>query len=252
MIHFFKFRQDLFDPTPAKDVYTKRPAGRGWPEECPPIRAANAFGFDILANFDIAFVRKRDGTWRVEPDVTIESDFNWSNDDESDGAPLNQQYAWFWDKGQQLPHKISDDVYEVIKNQVKVSSFLYLKSDPNELLLMAELPNMDRPFKAVSAVVDTDWFPASYPWHCVLELDPAEKRIEIAKGTPLCRVIPVRRDTYFAKQMTPGEFDDFFTRGQDWLGTHGRMHEGAEGHHHLDITHTYVKQQMKSRFVVMR
>ena len=106
MLHFFKFRQDLFDPTPAKDVYVKRPTGRGWPEECPPIRAANSFGYDILANFDIAFTRKRDGTWKVEPDVIIESDFNWSDDDESDGAPLNQQYAWFWDKGQTLPHKI--------------------------------------------------------------------------------------------------------------------------------------------------
>ena len=252
MLHFFKFRQDLFDPTPARDVYIKRPAGRGWPEECPPIRAANAFGFDVLANFDITFTRKRDGTWKVAPDVVIESDFNWSDDDESEGAPLKQQYAWFWDKGQQLPHKISDDVYEVIKYQVKVSSFLYLKSDPNELMLMTEVPNLVRPYRAVSAVVETDWFPASYPWHCVLELDPSEKTIEIKKGDPLCRILPVRRDTYFAKQMTPGEFDDFFQRGQDWLAAHGRMHEGAEGGHHLDITHTYVKQQMKSRFVVMK
>jgi hypothetical protein len=132
-------------------------------------------------------------------DVIIESDFNWSNDDESEGAPLSQQYAWFWDKGQQLPHKISDDVYDVIKNQVKVSSFLYLKSDANELMLMTEVPNLARPYRAVSAVVDTDWFPASYPWHCVLELDPRERTIEIKKGDPLCRVLPVRRDTYFAK-----------------------------------------------------
>lgn len=56
MIHYFKFRQDLFAPRPAKEVYFKRGAGRGWPEECPPIRAANGFGFDLLANFDVTFV----------------------------------------------------------------------------------------------------------------------------------------------------------------------------------------------------
>lgn len=251
MLHFFKFRQDCFDPAPARDVYTKRPAGRGWPEECPPIRAANSFGYDVLANFDVTFVKGRNG-WRVEPDVILESDFNWSNDDESEGASLRQQYAWFWDRGQTLPHKITDDVYDVIKNQVKLSSFLYLKSDPNEILLMTEVPNQVRPFKAMSAIVDTDWFPASYPWHAVLELDPAAKRVEIKKGDAVCRILPVRRDTYFAKQMTPGEFDDFFARGQDWLAAHGRMHEGAEGGHHLDITHTYVKQQIKSRFVVIK
>ena len=56
MLHYFKFRQDLLDPAPARDVYVKRPKGRGWPEECPPIRAANSFGFDLLANFDLTFV----------------------------------------------------------------------------------------------------------------------------------------------------------------------------------------------------
>jgi len=32
--------------------------------------------------------------------------------------------AWFWEKGQKLPHAISDNVYSRINNQVKVSSFL--------------------------------------------------------------------------------------------------------------------------------
>src|SRR3712207_7661019 len=51
---------------------------------------------------------------------------------------------------------------------------------------------------------------ASYPWHVVLELPPTERRVTIAKGEPLCRIMPVRRDTYFAQQMTPHAFDDFF------------------------------------------
>ena len=158
-----------------------------------------------------------------------------------------QQYAWFWEKGQKLPHPITDNVYEQIKNQVKVSTYLFLKTDPNELLLFTDVPNLVRPWRAMTALVDLDWYPASYPWHVVLELPPTERRVTIAKGEPLCRVMPVRRDTYFAQQMTPHGFDDFFARGQQWLATHGQVqHEGT-----VDITRTYVRQQVKSRFVVM-
>ena len=251
MLHYFKFRQELSAPAAGKEVYVKRGAGKGWPEECPPVRAANAFGFDLLANFDVAFVRSRNGQWKVEPDVIIESDFNYSSDAEQEGSPLRQQYAWFWEKRQKLPHVISDNVYQQIRNQVKVSSFLFLKTDPNELLYMTDVPNLGRPWRSVTALIDTDWYPASYPWHCVIELAPSShKRIEIKKGEPLCRVIPVRRDTYFAGEMTPDEFDSFFARGQKWLATHGQFeHEGGAGT--VDITRTYVPQQVKSKFVVM-
>src|SRR5687768_6364372 len=112
MLHYFKFRQDLLDPVPAKEVYVKRGQGKGWPEECPPIRAANAFGFDILANFDLTFVRKRGGGWSVEDDAVIESDFDYAGAEDSPSRPLAQQYAWFWARGQKIPHVISDNVYE--------------------------------------------------------------------------------------------------------------------------------------------
>ena len=247
MLHYFKFRQDLFAPVPAKDVYVKRGAGKGWPEECPPVRAASAFGFDLLANFDATFVRKRNGSWRVEDDVVIASDFDYAARDDADGAPLSQQYAWFWEKGQKLPHVISDNVYEKIRNQVKVSSYLFLKTDPNELLLMTDIPNLHRPWRGMTALVETDWYPASYPWHTVIELDRTQKKIEIKKGDPICRIIPVRRDTYFAQQMSPAAFDEFFERGQSWLSTHGKPGEGGT----LDITRTYVRQQVRPRFVVM-
>src|SRR5215470_17107513 len=115
MLHYYKFRQDLFDPVPARDVYMKRGAGRGWPEECPPIRSANAFGFDLLANFEVTFVQ-RGGKWRVEKDVVIESDFAYAGSEESRGTSLSQQYAWFWEKGQTIPHRISDNVYAQIRN----------------------------------------------------------------------------------------------------------------------------------------
>jgi hypothetical protein len=246
MLHYFKFRQELFDPAPAKDVYIKRGAGKGWPEECPPIRAANSFGFDLLANFDVTFVRSKNG-WKVEDDVVIESDFDYASSEDGEGRPLSQQYAWFWEKGQKLPHVITDNVYDAIKNQVKISSYLFLKTDANELLMMTDVPNLVRPWRAMSALIDTDWYPASYPWHGVVDLVASEKRIEIKKGDALCRVMPVRRDTYFAQQMTPHAFDDFFARGPKWLATHGKFeHEGT-----VDITRTYVRQQVKSKFVVL-
>src|SRR4051794_39465008 len=141
MLHYFKFRQDLFDPVPAKDVYVKRPAGKGWPEECPPIRAANGFGFDLLANFDVTFTQKRDKTWKVEPDVVLQSDFDYAASDEAPAQPLTQQYAWFWERGQKLPHPITDNVWLAINNQVKISTFLFLKTDPNDLLYFTDIPN---------------------------------------------------------------------------------------------------------------
>ncbi|HWB54048.1 MAG TPA: DUF6065 family protein [Tepidisphaeraceae bacterium] len=246
MLHYRKFRDDLFAPAAARDIYTKRPAGKGWPEECPPFRAANSFGWDILANFDITFIRTRTG-WKISPDITIESDFAYAANEESEGAPLEQQYAWFWQRGQKIPHPITDNVFAQIKNQVKISSYLFLKTDPGENLLLTDVPNLVRPWRAVSALVETDWYPASYPWHCVIELDPKQKRIKIRKGEPLCRLIPVRRDTYFANGMSPTEFDDFFARGQRWLAQHGRSeHEGV-----VDITHTYSRQQSRSRFIVL-
>jgi hypothetical protein len=259
MLHYFKFRQDLFDPVPAQDVYVKRGPGRGWPEECPPIRAANAFGFDVLANFDVTFVQGRGGRWAVRKDVVLASDFDYSPREGAPGQPLTQQYAWFWERGQRIPHPITDNVWRSINNQVKVSSFLFLQTDPNELLLMTDVPNLRRPWRAMTALIDTDWYPASYPWHAVIELDRDQKRVTIKKGEPLCRLIPVRRDAYFARQMSPATFDEFFERGQRWLATHGKFeHEPAEGaaadesrRGVADITRTYVKQQVRSKFVVM-
>jgi hypothetical protein len=48
--------------------------------------------------------------------------------------------------------------------------------------------------------------------------------------------------------MTQASFDDFFDRGQKWLTTHGKP--GAEGQ--MDITRTYVRQQIKPKYVVLK
>src|SRR6185312_15008763 len=103
MVHFFKFRQELFSPQPAREIYHKPGPGKGWPEECPPIRAANSFGWDVLANFDVTFTRSRSG-WRIQKPLVIESDFAWAGHETSPGQPLKQEYAWFWQKNQKLPH----------------------------------------------------------------------------------------------------------------------------------------------------
>ncbi len=252
MLHFYKFRQELFAPTPARDVYAKRPTGRGWPEECPPIRAANGFGFDVLANFDATFTFDGDA-WHVEPDVELASDFDYAADDDGDGQPMVQRYAWFWERGQQLPHVISDDVWQEVRHQVKLSTFLFLQTDPNELLMMTSVPwpggeQRLASWRTVPALIDTDWYPASYPWHVVLELDPNHSPITIDKGTPLARLLPIRRDTYFAREMTPRSFGDFIDRGQHWLSTHGKPTDDPAVR---DLRKTYVRQQVRSKFVVM-
>ena len=249
MLHYFKFRQELFDPVPARQIYVKRPAGKGWPEHCPPIRAANAFGFDLLANFDLTFVQQR-GQWRVKRDIVIESDFAYASTANSPGCPLIQQYAWFWKRGQKIPHVITDNVYQEIRNQVKISSFVFMKTDPGEMLYMTEIPNFPRPWRAMTAVVETDWYPASYPWHTVIELDPREKTITIKKGEALCRVIPVRRAQYRARSMAPKQFESFIERGQRWLAQHGNFEHEAAATGVADITRVYARQQKMARFVV--
>ena len=248
MLKFFKFADEILAPVPARAAYQRREPGRGWPEDCPPIRAANSFGWDVLASQDMVF-RQADGRWSLEAPVDIESDWAYSadDDDEATGEPMVQRNAWFWEEDQVLPHAISSSVYKEISGQVKVSMFLFLATDENELLYITDIPNIDRPFRALSALVDTDWYPASYPWHCVLTLAPDETEIRIARGDPLCRLFTVRRDHYFAREMTPAEFEGFFHRSQEWLRRHGK----GEREGMVDITGNYVKQQESSRFSVI-
>jgi hypothetical protein len=270
MLHFFKFSSEVEAPVPARESYVKRPPGKGWPEECPPLRAANAFGWDVLVSSEMVF-RQENGSWRLEKEVELESDWVYSPEDHGsargapgehahgpgeecgeecageEGVPLTQKNAWFWEEDQVLPHVISRDVYPQIRNQVKVSTFLFLYTDPNELLFITDIPSLVRPFRVLTALVDADWYPASYPWHCVLELDPTQEKIVLEKGTPLCRLMTVRRDSYFAKEMSPPEFERFFQRGQEWLSRHGKGEPGGM----MDITRTYVRQQQKAQFSVI-
>ena len=136
-------------------------------------------------------------------------------------------------------------MYREIRNQVKISTFLYLRTDPDELLLMAPVPNLDRPWRAMTALIETDWYPANYPWHVVIELSSRERRIKIRRGEPLCRLVPLRRAAYRAKPMSDRAFERFFERGQGWLATHGRGDPQM-----ADITGRYGRRQRRAKFVV--
>ena len=183
MLHYFKFRQDLFAPAAAKDVYVKRGAGKGWPEECPPIRAANAFGFDLLANFDVTFVRGKAGLARRGRRRHRER-LRLRRARTRRGQAARAAVRVVLGEGAEAAARRSrDNVYEQISNQVKVSTYLFLKTDPNELLLFTDVPNLARPWRAMTALVDTDWYPASYPWHVVIELPPGEKRVTIKRAS---------------------------------------------------------------------
>ena len=48
--------------------------------------------------------------------------------------------------------------------------------------------------------------------------------------------------------MTPTAFDEFYERGQHWLSVHGKPTDDRTT---LDITRTYVKQQLRAKFVVL-
>ncbi len=244
MLHYFPFADGIHPPTPARPTYHPKQKGHGWPDECPPLRAANAFGWDVLAPFAMTFRRTRDGWKHLDP-VDVTANFIWEPRAAiGEGAPLVQRNAWFWDKGQVLPHRISDDVYAELRDQVKVSTFLYIRTNANEQLMLGEVPNRIVPWRAFTAVLDTDWYPASYPWHGVLVLDRREREIRIERNTPLFRLTLHKRQTYLATAMSDDSFDRFFAKGQKWLAANAR----AVVDDTADIRGAYVKSQRLALF----
>lgn len=246
MLRYYRFHADLPHPVPAQPVYTKPGPGSGWPEHCPPIRAANAFGWDVVNPFRMRFVRNASGAWDIEEAVEVHSDV------ELDGGihPHPQLNAWFWEKGQQRPHAITDNVYAAVRRQCKVSTFLYLETEPGWLLWMRGVPGVKRVWTAVEAVIETDWYKPAHPWHGVIELPRIEdSRIEqviIEQGEPLFRLVPLQRADYQAREMEDRAFARYFAQGQRWLGQHGREPAGGD----VDITGVYARQLDNARFGV--
>ena len=65
MLHYRRFSEEVLHPVPASEAYVKREGGKGWPEQCPPVRAANAYGFDVLASVDLELVKDDEGRWML-------------------------------------------------------------------------------------------------------------------------------------------------------------------------------------------
>jgi Family of unknown function (DUF6065) len=66
----------------------------------------------------------------------------------------------------------------------------------------------DLPFRTLSGVVDTDTYPiaVNFPFQ-ILEFD--QERIIVEKGTPLCQIIPIKRDDW---EMQVEKFDEIETK----------------------------------------
>lgn len=249
MLHWFRFHASVLPPQPARATYRIRPSGRGHPEECPPLRAACCYGFDVCATFAMTFLRNdTEGGWKLEAPVELEADWAWAPEGHAPAAPQIQVNAWFWERGQQVPHVISDDAFPLLRDQVKLSTWLYLRTDPDELLCITDIPNHFRPWRAYTALVDADAYPASYPWHCVLELDRRMERIHIAAGEPICRIFTVPRAAFVAQEMSGEEFGAFFEAGQEWLAEHGKTTQEDL----TDITGAYARLMRPAKFSVRR
>lgn len=250
MLQYFRFHAELPHPQPARPVYTRRGSGSGWPEHCPPIRAASAFGWDVINPFDMRFVRDEEGNWDIDEAVSVESDVDFGDDT----SPHPQVNAWFWQKGQTRPHVISDHVYAAIRHQCKVSTYLYLHTEPGWMLAMRGIPfpgtGDERAWRIMDAVIETDWYFPAHPWHCVIELPRIEtsdvSEVVIEAGEPLCRLVPVQRADFIATEMDNEAFGALYDQGQAWLAEHGKEPRGDD----LDITGQYARQQEPASFTV--
>ena len=115
---------------------------------------------------------------------------------------------------------------------------------------MTDVPNLARPWRAMTAPGRYRLVPGQLSVaHGDRAVARGEKRITIRKGEPLCRVMPVRRDTYFAQQMPPARSTTSSPAASSGSPRTARCSTRTRT---VDITRTYVRQQVKSKFVVMR
>lgn len=251
VLRYFRFHSELPHPVPARRSYVERRQGSGWPEQCPPMQAASAFGWDVINPFDIQFDPGEDG-WEIHSSVEVGGG---DLEERGDIGAFDQDNCWQWDPNQVLPHRISPHVYPEIRNQAKVSTYLYLQTPPGWAVLMSDIPNVKRRFRILSALIDTDWYFPAHPWHAVVELPrtAAGEPIVLREGEPLCRLTPVRRGTYAAREMKPEEFKKLYRGGQAWLQKNGRPSEDPEAEEGvLDIRGAYARKQQPLDFEVRR
>jgi len=211
------------------------------------MQAAAAFGWDVINPFEIRFDPGEE-SWELHDAVEVGGG---DLEERGDVGAFDQDNCWQWDPKQVLPHRISPHVYPHIRNQAKVSTYLYLQTPPGWAILMSDIPNSHRRFRILSALLDTDWYYPAHPWHAVVELPrlPEGEPIVISEGEPLCRLTPVRRAAYSAAEMRPAQFKQLYEKGQSWLEDNGRPSEDPEAPSGaLDIRGCYARQQRSFEF----
>ncbi|CAJ1436904.1 unnamed protein product, partial [Effrenium voratum] len=247
-LRYFRFHSGLPHPAPAVKRDPPQP-GSGWPEQCPPMQAAQTFGWDVINPFEIRFDPGEEG-WQLSESVEVGGG---DLEQRGDVGAFDQDNCWQWDPKQVLPHRISPHVFPEIRNQAKVSTYLYLQTPPGWALLMSDLPNSKRRFRVLSALLDTDWYYPAHPWHAVVELPRISQGepVVISEGERLCRLTPVRRASYSAAEMRPDQFKSLYLKGQAWLDQHGRPCEDPEAPPGaLDIRGAYARQRRSFEFKV--
>ncbi|CAJ1361358.1 unnamed protein product [Effrenium voratum] len=144
-LRYFRFHSGLPHPAPAVKRDPPQP-GSGWPEQCPPMQAAQTFGWDVINPFEIRFDLGEEG-WQLSESVEVGGG---DLEQRGDVGAFDQDNCWQWDPKQVLPHRISPHVFPEIRNQAKVSTYLYLQTPPGWALLMSDLPNSKRRREAKS------------------------------------------------------------------------------------------------------
>ena len=244
MLSYYRYMADLPHPVSAKTSYEKDIEGHGWPEHCPPIRSATAYGWDVINPFEMHFIRDEFEHWMIKEAVEVESDVGLP-----DGTtPHPQINAWFWEKDQKRPHVITKNVFDKIKHQVKVSTYLYFQTEAEWMISIRSIPNLKRTWSTVEALVESDWYWPAHPLHGVIELplDKSIKEVIIKEGEPLFRINPVLRSDFIAEEMSDEEFAEYFSRGQQWLLENGKKVEGDD----VLLTGVYAKEQAAANFRV--
>lgn len=156
---------------------------------CPGVQDVVNFGYTLFTPFDI-YINASDPetlNWSIPmPDID-KTHFETNDPYMLDGYQIPEGY-----------HKVS----------VKINTMWGIKTDPGySLWITHPMHRFDLPFISVDAIIDTDKFPAYFPYSVFIRqgFDGV-----IKAGTPLIQVIPFKRDNWTANfsDMPEGEIDD--------------------------------------------
>jgi len=162
-----QFRRNLLDPATARK-FRGSGAGRG-AGRVPPIRAANAFGFVSACDLRHSrFVRSPAGArgqrWRVKDDCRRRSDFRVFERGSRRHAAAAKAVRVFWRRRAGNADE-QRHVYSEIRNKVKIQKLPVFQTIRKNAFEMGSCePRRRSGVRAMTALVVTYWYPASYQW----------------------------------------------------------------------------------------